>query len=111
MRVSRDDFELLTSESVPGPSPQATRSTNMCSFKVPLKYNDPLSRNANQNRLLNVFLAIVCNDVAWLVVDFARLVQFTVRSLDRQWTQEDLQPASVVRLIHSSNRIPSLNLH
>lgn len=64
----------------------------MRSFKVPLQFNDHRSRNPLEHRLLNIFLAIVCEDVAWLVVDFARLVQFTVRSLDREWTQEDLQP-------------------
>lgn len=106
MRVSREDFELLTSESVPGPSPQASRSANTHPFKIPLKYNDLSSRNADQHRLLNVFLAIVCNDVAWLIIDFARLMQFTVCSLDHQWTQEDLQPVSTVCLTRSSNHYP-----
>ncbi|KIP11149.1 hypothetical protein PHLGIDRAFT_157418 [Phlebiopsis gigantea 11061_1 CR5-6] len=63
------------------------------SFNIPLQYNEPRSRDTHQQRAMNIFLAVVCKDMAWVVVDAAesRDVRLHILSKTVSWQELDLQ--------------------
>ncbi|EMD39381.1 hypothetical protein CERSUDRAFT_47298, partial [Gelatoporia subvermispora B] len=91
--VSLEDFLALTAKDCPGPSKDKTRAAKMRSFRVPERFYVPGSVDGGDRRI-NIFAAIVCDDCAFIALDFSRMIHMHVISLDRFWTADDLQPGS-----------------
>ncbi|KAH9934595.1 hypothetical protein B0H21DRAFT_699318 [Amylocystis lapponica] len=92
--TTRADFDALTAEDCPGPNTNKSKANNMRRFVIPPQYQEEGSRD--KARDIGVFAAIVCEDTAIMVVDFARLVQLHIISLDRHWVGGDLQRDSML---------------
>ena len=93
--VSREDYEKLIANDCPGSNKNKTKAAKMCSFELHSDFIEPGS-SSNTNRTINIFAAIVSESFAIVFSDFARLMRMHVTSIDRHWTQEDLNVGSLV---------------
>ena len=96
-------LQLLMSQ---GPNADQSKAKCLRSFVIPA---DIVELEAYQNKacpdrtqLINIFGGIKCQDSSFIVVDFARLVRFTIISLGRHWQEEDFSPDSEARSSESS---------
>ena len=108
VRVSRSDFEEIVdpSRDCPGPvkpgrtaaerAEHVAKAAIMRSWKLPLRFNEPGSRDSDKERLFHFPLALICDRDVWLFVDFVRLIQFRITSYMRPFCDEDLKPGSPV---------------
>lgn len=84
-------FEIIN-KSVPGQSKEAARAAKMRSFSIPSRFfND-----GAEDRKINCFAALVCQDDSWILCDFARLAQIHIFSKSSPWTATDLAMGSEV---------------
>lgn len=108
IRVSLDDFHKFTDPGQDTANPafaaEARDDNDVRCFKIPLEYNDPLSQDPTEERVMNIFMAVVCEEVAWLVVDSAERCDTKVHivSRAREWTEEDLKTGSQVTSLLAS---------
>ncbi|KAH9946433.1 hypothetical protein B0H21DRAFT_709143 [Amylocystis lapponica] len=84
--TTRADFDALTVEDCPGPNANKTKANNMCHFEIP-----PSTRKKAPGKSTRH----CCMLSALTAIDFARLVQLHVISLDRHWVRGDLQRDSM----------------
>jgi hypothetical protein len=93
--VSREDYDKLIANDCPGSNKNKTKAAKMRSFELHSDFIEPGS-SSNANRTINIFAAIVSESFAIILSDFARLIRMHVTSIDRHWTQEDLDVGSPV---------------
>lgn len=87
------------------------RAELMRSFPIPLKYNDSLSRDPQDQRYINISLAFittaphsikpVADSSVYCVADFSRFISYRVFSRDTPFRACDLQPGTLVRFFFS----------
>ncbi|KAI0690724.1 hypothetical protein C8T65DRAFT_587704, partial [Cerioporus squamosus] len=90
--VSLEDYHALTERCRPGPNKNKAKAKRLRSFKLPSRFvvpGCPTSKDED-DRYINIFAAVVCQDCAIIITDFARLVRLHVMSLARLWMYEDL---------------------
>ncbi|TFK79759.1 hypothetical protein K466DRAFT_505057, partial [Polyporus arcularius HHB13444] len=94
--VSLEDYHALTEKCRPGPNKNKAKAKRLRSFVLPSKFvvpGCPTFEKAD-DRYINIFAAVVCQDCAIIVTDFARLARLHVMSLARFWMYEDLSTDS-----------------
>ncbi|KAI0689909.1 hypothetical protein C8T65DRAFT_834530 [Cerioporus squamosus] len=94
--VSLEDFYALTEHCRPGPNKNKAKAKRLRSFALPSRFVVPGSPAAVDfsDRYINIFAAVVCQDCAILVTDFARLVRLHVLSRSQLWMDGDLTVGS-----------------
>ncbi|EKM57381.1 uncharacterized protein PHACADRAFT_51455, partial [Phanerochaete carnosa HHB-10118-sp] len=90
--LPQDVFLRLVAQDIPGPS--AARGEIMRSFPIPLEFNDPVSRNPDKQRYVNISLAIITPEKVYCVGDYSRLVSFIVISRSMPYRQIELTPGT-----------------
>ena len=95
--IQRDHYERIIASDCPGANKNTSKATKMRSFVVPDDLTIPYARNKGKSQTLVIMAAIVCNRVAFIFVDFSRMIHFDIFRLDRHWVQDDLVPSSPVR--------------
>ncbi|KAI1781794.1 hypothetical protein LXA43DRAFT_907703, partial [Ganoderma leucocontextum] len=85
--MSLEDYRALTTQCRPGPNKNKAKAKKLRSFVLPTRFVVPGSPNwqCPQDRYVNVFAAVVCQDQAIVIMDFSRLVRLHVMSLGRHW--------------------------
>lgn len=94
VKVSKDQYAELTAptQDMPGPNADPLVAEQMRSFLLPDSFKDKQSRNYDEDRCLNLFMAIRCsNDHVYLFCDHARLIRIEVYSRGEPWTANDLR--------------------
>ncbi|CCM00169.1 uncharacterized protein FIBRA_02197 [Fibroporia radiculosa] len=94
--MKRNMFDEIIQNDVPGPNANASKAKKLRSFQLGSPFVVEGSRNASAPRLINIFAAVVCTDVVFALVDFARLITLRVISIERHWEADDFQPVSAV---------------
>ncbi len=97
--VSLKDYRALISNCAPGPNRNKSKANRLRSFILPSQFVVPgcPSSLSGEDRLVNIFGALVCQDRAIIVTDFSRLVRFHVFSRPVLWTHVDVERKSEVR--------------
>ena len=98
--VRRDDYERIIADDCPGSNKSKAKADKMCSFIIPDDLTIPYARDKRAPQTIVIMGAIVCDHVAFLFVDFSRMIRFDIYRLDRAWTQGDLTPGSEVQVVH-----------
>ncbi|KAK6981428.1 hypothetical protein R3P38DRAFT_3293768 [Favolaschia claudopus] len=96
LTVPRYIYDQVIARSVPGNNPNAAKAERLRSFLIPRKYVDPGAREDNSLYKINILAAVVMEEDAFIVCDFARITQIHVISNSRFWTEEDMSPGSEV---------------
>ncbi|KDR81019.1 hypothetical protein GALMADRAFT_91738 [Galerina marginata CBS 339.88] len=91
--MSREDYDRLIMNDCPGSNQNKSKAAKMRSFRMHPDFIEPGS-SSKANRTINIFAAIVSESFAVVFSDFARLMRMHVTSLDRHWTQADLEVGS-----------------
>lgn len=94
----------MTRTCIPGASKTKARAAKMRSFAVPEEFHENLTHENSKDKGLrraNIFFALVSADHAWLLLDFARLVQYHVISRDEPFRAEEFLPTSSVSTLIS----------
>ncbi|KAK6971440.1 hypothetical protein R3P38DRAFT_3142740 [Favolaschia claudopus] len=94
LTVPRYIYDQVIARSVPGNNPNAAKAERLRSFLIPRKYVDPGAREDNSLYKINILAAVVMEEDAFIVCDFARITQIHVISNSRFWTEEDMSPGS-----------------
>ncbi|KAH9924593.1 hypothetical protein B0H21DRAFT_826713 [Amylocystis lapponica] len=94
LTMKRQDLEEILSQDVPGPNKSKAKAQKLRSFLVTNRFIVPRSQKTAKDRTLNIFAAVICEHVAFALIDFARLVTVEIISLSRHWEQSDVQPGS-----------------
>ncbi|KAK7001753.1 hypothetical protein R3P38DRAFT_3044301 [Favolaschia claudopus] len=94
LTIPRFIYDQVIARSVPGNNPNAAKAERLRSFLIPRKYIDPGAREDNSLYKVNILAAVVMEEDAFIVVDFARITQVHVVSGSRFWTEEDMSPGS-----------------
>ena len=93
-----EDFESLTAEHIPGANKSKAKAAKLRSFLISSRFITPGSQKLSKDRVLNIFMALVCSEIVFPMVDFARLGTIHVISLSRHWKEQDVQLGSEVSL-------------
>ncbi|KAI0684622.1 hypothetical protein C8T65DRAFT_778319 [Cerioporus squamosus] len=94
--VSLADFQSLTERCRPGPNKDKAKAKRLRSFVLPSSFvvpGSPAWRDSTE-RYINIFAAVVCQDCAIIITDFARLVRLHVMSRSHFWLEPDLNTRS-----------------
>ncbi|KAK7050766.1 hypothetical protein R3P38DRAFT_2687100 [Favolaschia claudopus] len=94
LTIPRYIYDRVISRCVPGNNPNPAKADRLRSFLIPKKYIDPGAREDNSLYKVNILAAVVMEEDAFIVVDFARITQVHVVSGSRFWTEEDMSPGS-----------------
>ncbi|KAI0693238.1 hypothetical protein C8T65DRAFT_585869, partial [Cerioporus squamosus] len=91
--VSLDDYHSLTERCRPGPNKNKTKAKRLRSFILPPAFTVPGSPAFvnTEDRYINIFAAVVCQDCAIIITYFSRLVRLHIISRSRFWMQEDFR--------------------
>ncbi|TBU51721.1 hypothetical protein BD310DRAFT_833714 [Dichomitus squalens] len=92
--VRREDYERIIMNDCPGSNKSKAKAEKMRSFTIPDDLTVPYARDKRAPQTIVIMGAIVCDHVAFLFVDFSRMIRFDIYRLDRAWTQADLTPES-----------------
>lgn len=90
----KDFWEIYNNDSA-GPNLNKAKAEKLRTFIIPHRFAEPGSP-ASEPRTVNIFAAIVCKDIVWVIMDFARLIRLHVISLQVFWKEDDIQPRSKV---------------
>lgn len=104
--MSRQHYNQIVSESIPGTNPDPKKAALIRSFIIPEELIVPDS-SPKRPRRINVFAAFLSDSWAWVLSDFVRLVRMHVISRDRPWEASDFFPSSSVSLL-KVNGSPSI---
>ncbi|KAI0699597.1 hypothetical protein C8T65DRAFT_742416 [Cerioporus squamosus] len=94
--LTRDQYERVVAQDCPGSNKAKAKADKMRSFVVPSELTDPDARHLKKQQTMEMFASFVGEHDTFVVLDFARLVVVHIMSLDRQWSQDDLEPGSAL---------------
>ncbi|TEB37826.1 hypothetical protein FA13DRAFT_1867608 [Coprinellus micaceus] len=95
--VSRSIFDDLLENDAPGPNPDKAKAQRLRTFLFPEYLIEPSRRapvGSRNTQSINIFCAWLVGDSVIIISDFSRLVRLHFTSLDRFWTQDDLNIGS-----------------
>lgn len=95
LEAPRSDYEQLLEGDRPGPNGKKGKAKRLRSFTLPSHLVRPNSA-PKDDRYMNILLAVILKDRAFLVVDFSRMVVMNFRALHRHWCSTDFIPGSEV---------------
>ncbi|KAF9012999.1 hypothetical protein BDZ89DRAFT_913731, partial [Hymenopellis radicata] len=91
---SRDDYEDIIAHDSPGNNPCPIKCERLRTFELPAKYQDEFSNPSSTRRTLTILAAFVTPERAYSITDNDRFLRFHVTTLDRFWSEEDMEPKS-----------------
>jgi len=91
-------YRRMVSNSIPGPNKSAAKARSMRQFLIPLEFNEPVSPDADVQRYIRIFVALVTEETTFVISDFSRLVKFNFVSKKDGWTHEDFNVGSWVSI-------------
>lgn len=100
-----EDYEELVSNHIEDTDAGKMQADQPRSFLLPPRFITSGFRKT-QKHTLNVLAAVECQDLAFVLADFARLVTIHVISLNRHWTEEDVIPGAEVKYIDICDPCP-----
>ena len=100
--IRRDHYERIVAHDCPGANRNVSKAAKMRSFIVPEDLTIPYARNNAGSQTLVIMAAVVCEHVAFVFVDFSRMIRFDIIRLNRDWVPSDLVPGSPVCFVFLS---------
>lgn len=97
VQVTVEDYAALRQGEINGPNPSRTKAARMRSYRQLDKFIEKREGDTTEkDNTVVMLLAVVTDDSAWILVDFARLARVHIVTRGTYWTANDLAPDAQV---------------